>query len=317
MSKTSFISLTASLVLAITFTLSCSGNDGDDDDPGGDLPPLVPSSSSLPAPSSSSYSSSIPSSSYYVSLYGISDAATCQYMDEMLLGVTEDDWEAKGFSFADMKGAWDQYRVSGTGAMLFSQGGYTEDVLRAKMTQGALTPSELNDYMRGLNQRGNVLSIHFPSEIVAFYNGNNSFCYAVLYVENETPAPSSSSLPTPSSSSYSSIPSSSSIVIPTQYYVMIMGNLLNNSYCQFPSEYLRIVYPLTNELLEVANTCLINSESYTNLTSTQVATYLSNYNLSTYASDFNRRIAESPLNAALLVYTNTNNYLRLLIVGYQ
>ena len=122
----------------------------------------------------------------------------------------------------------------------------------------------------------------------------------------------------PSSSSVVITPSSSSsIVLPTQYYVMIMGNLLNNSYCQFPSNLLGVVMPLTNELSEMANTCLINSERYTNLTSTQVATHLSNNNLSTYAFDFDRRIAESPLNAALLVYTNTNNYLRLLIVGYQ
>jgi len=120
-----------------------------------------------------------------------------------------------------------------------------------------------------------------------------------------------------SSSATNFIPSSSSAVISTQYYVMIMGNLLNNSYCQFPSNLLGVVMPLTNELSEMANTCLINSESYTNLTSTQVATHLNNNNLSTYVLDFDRRIAESPLNAALLVYTNVNNYLRLLIVGYQ
>jgi hypothetical protein len=69
--------------------------------------------------------------------------------------------------------------------MLSSQGGYTEDVLRAKITQGGLTPSELNAYMRGLNQRGNQLTILLPSEIVAFYISNNSSCYAVLYVEKE------------------------------------------------------------------------------------------------------------------------------------
>ena len=142
--------------------------------------------------------------------------------------------------------------------------------------------------------------------------------------------PSSSSVvvtPTSSSSATDFIPSSSSVVvtptssssavIPTQYYVMVMGNLLNNSYCQFPSNFLGVVMPLTNELSEMANTCLVNSEKYTNLTSTQVATYLSNNNLSTYALDFDRRIAASPLNAAMLVYTNTNNYLRLLIIGYQ
>jgi len=218
MKKAKMLSLTAGLVLAITFTLSCSspddGGGGDPqsynyciyneaqmcvagpykDCPGGGIPGNScpygddPSSSSLPAPSSSSYSSSIPSSSYYTSLYGISDVATCQYLDAMLLGggsMTEDDWEGKGYSFADVKGAWDQYRLSGTGVMLSSQGGYTEDVLRAKITQGGLTPSELNAYMRGLNQRGNQLTILLPSEIVAFYNSNNSSCYAVLYVEKE------------------------------------------------------------------------------------------------------------------------------------
>jgi hypothetical protein len=120
-----------------------------------------------------------------------------------------------------------------------------------------------------------------------------------------------------SSSSSTFIPYSSSVVIPTQYYAIVMGNILNNSYCAYPSNWLGIVSPLTNELLEMTNVCLINSERYTNLTSAQVATYLSSNNLSMYTYDFDRKIAESPLNAALLVYTNTNNYLRLLIVGYQ
>jgi hypothetical protein len=35
-----------------------------------------------------------------------------------------------------------------------------------------------------------------------------------------------------------------------------------------------------------------------------------------YAFDFDRRIAESSLDAAILVYTNVNNYLRLLVIGY-
>ena len=135
---------------------------------------------------------------------------------------------------------------------------------------------------------------------------------------DKLPSSSSATDFIPSSSSVVVTPtSSSSAVIPTQYYVMVMGNLLNNSYCQFPSNFLGVVMPLTNELSEMANTCLVNSEKYTNLTSTQVATYLSNNNLSTYALDFDRRIAASPLNAAMLVYTNTNNYLRLLIIGYQ
>jgi hypothetical protein len=160
MNKIKMFSLTACFMLAMAFTLSCSSGGGGDDN------------------------------TYYISLYGISEVTTCQYLDEMLLGLgggsmTEDDWEGKGYFFADVKGAWDQYRLSGTGVMLSSQGGYTEDVLRAKMTQGGLTTSELNAYMRGLNQRGNNLTMLLPSEIVAFYNSNNSSCYAVLYVEKE------------------------------------------------------------------------------------------------------------------------------------
>jgi len=167
MNKIKMFALTACFMLAMAFTLSCSsGGGGDDEAP-------------LPSPRANTY---------YISLYGISEVTTCQYLDEMLLGLgggTEDDWEGKGYSFADVKDVWTQYRLSGTGVMLSSQGGYTEDVLRAKMTQGGLTPSELNAYMRGLNQRGNNLTMLLPSEIVAFYNSNNSSCYAVLYVEKE------------------------------------------------------------------------------------------------------------------------------------
>jgi len=109
---------------------------------------------------SCSDNSSSKNSSYYISVYGISDGATCQYLDEILprdTEATEDDWEGKGYSFADVKGIWDQYRLSGTGVMLSNQVGYTDDVLRTEMTRNGATSPEINGFMRGLNLRGNVV----------------------------------------------------------------------------------------------------------------------------------------------------------------
>jgi hypothetical protein len=103
MSKIKFITLVATFGLAMAFTLSCSsGGGGDDDD-----------------------TQSASSNSYYVSSYGISDGVTCQYLDELILGnsgnMTEDDFEGKGYSFADVKGIWDTYRLDLFGKSYYIQ----------------------------------------------------------------------------------------------------------------------------------------------------------------------------------------------------
>jgi hypothetical protein len=235
-------------------------------------------------------------------------------MDEMLLGggtMTEDDWEGKGFSFADVKGVWDQYRVSGTGAMLSSQGGYTEDVLRTKITQGGLTPSELNAYMRGLNQRGNNLTILLPSEIVAFYNGNNSSCYAVLYVENEVSAPSSSSLQTPSSSSKAIVPTE------TQYAAEI-GTVCVGFANSLPTQPIDDTYMVsngTNAYLNMYQMCGDRAEYQVKGNSTQVTSWLNQFNISTVIfNSINQELFVKGNSAYLGFYAARDGYLRYLYV---
>jgi len=158
--KTKRFLLTAGLVLATAFTLSCSSDDSNNDD-----------------------------GTYYAASYGINNAAECERMNAMLVGnnsiMTESDWEGVGYSFADVKGIWDYYRVSNLGKLLSTSSGLTEDEVRNKILSyqdlQLLTPQELNAYFRGLNNRGNQLTILFADE----FSASPDVCFVILYVEKE------------------------------------------------------------------------------------------------------------------------------------
>jgi len=126
-----------------------------------------------------------------------------------------------------------------------------------------------------------------------------------------------SSCPSSSSSKNNVISSSSSVVVGTQYYDVVLGNWstscpnLNNY-----SALQNIVKPL-DDFITTIRTCLINRETYNRNTNTQVANFLVTNGLSKYANDFDLEIAASPYNAAFLIYINTSNYYRVLIIGYS
>jgi hypothetical protein len=126
----------------------------------------------------------------------------------------------------------------------------------------------------------------------------------------QNPSSSSAYIPPP--------PSSSSIVVQTQYYDVVLGNWSTS--CPSLNDYpalQNIVISATDDNKNFIQTCLINSESYRQNTSSQVSNFLATNGLSGYANDFNLRIAASPYNAAFLIYTNTSNYFRVLIIGYS
>jgi len=121
---------------------------------------------------------------------------------------------------------------------------------------------------------------------------------------------SSSSIPSSSSSSIS-------IVIGSQYYDVILGGWSVS--CPSLSDYpdlINVVMPLDDTWMSLFQTCLINTESYVGNTGSQVSNFLATNGLSGFANAFNSRIAESTYGAASLIYVNTSNYYRVLIIGY-
>jgi len=146
MTKTRGFLLAAAIVAMALLTLSCS--DSNDDH-----------------------------STFYLATYGINNSQVCSEIDEMLIGNSNnmDDMEGVGLSFTDVKNSWTYYRSSFFGSFLGDQYGVTEDDLRNHF---GLPPSEFNTYMRGLNQRGNQLTVHFSL--------NPTYCYVIAYVEKET-----------------------------------------------------------------------------------------------------------------------------------
>jgi len=132
------------------------------------------------------------------------------------------------------------------------------------------------------------------------------------------PPPSSSSVAPPPPSSSSRPSSSSSVVVKTQYYDVVLGNWSTS--CPDLNNYTALqntVISLTDTFITTLQNCLINSETYERNTSTQVANFLATNGLSKYANDFDLKIAASPYDAAYLIYTNVNNYFRVLIIGYS
>jgi len=101
----------------------------------------------------------------------------------------------------------------------------------------------------------------------------------------------------------------------TQYYKVVLGNWSTS--CPNLNNYPNLqnnVIPATDDNTFVLS-CLINSEVYERNTSSQVSDFLATNGLSRYTNDFNLRIAASPYNIAFLIYTNTSNYFRVLIIS--
>ncbi len=150
--------LFAVVFAAMAFTLSCSSENGDEH-------------------------------TYYAASYGINNVAECERMNAMLIGnnsiMTESDWEGVGYSFTDVKGVWDSYRVSNLGRLLSTSSKLTEGEVRNKILSyqdlQLLTPQELNAYFRGLNNRGNQLTVLFSDE----FSASPDVCFVILYVEKE------------------------------------------------------------------------------------------------------------------------------------
>jgi hypothetical protein len=136
---------------------------------------------------------------------------------------------------------------------------------------------------------------------------------------NQEPSSSSAYSPPPSSSSsVVVISSSSSVVVGTQYYDVTLGNwsISCPNLDDYP-ELLNKVISITDDSRNFMQTCLINPEYYTGNTGSQVANFLATNGLSGYANEFDSRIAVSSYNAAYLIYVNTNNYYRVLIISYS
>jgi len=134
--------------------------------------------------------------------------------------------------------------------------------------------------------------------------------------DNSYAGKSSSNTVILSSSSITSS-SSSSIVIGSQYYDVILGGWSTS--CPNLNDYsdlINVVMPLDDTWMNLVQTCLINTEYYLGNTSSQVLNFLSTNGLSGFANAFNSRIAESKYGAASLIYVNTSNYYRVLIIGY-
>jgi hypothetical protein len=138
----------------------------------------------------------------------------------------------------------------------------------------------------------------------------------------QNPSSSSAYIPPPPPSSSSVYvpppPSSSSIVVQTQYYDVVLGNWSTScpNLNDYP-EWRNNVIAIDASNITTMQSCLINSESYRQKTSSEVSNFLATNGLSGYANDFNLRIAASSYNAAFLIYTNTSNYFRVLIIGYS
>jgi len=129
-----------------------------------------------------------------------------------------------------------------------------------------------------------------------------------------SPKPSSSSAYTPPPP----LSSSSSVVVGTQYYDAILG--FWSASCPSLNDYpelLNNVTSITDNSRSFMQTCLIEPEYYTQNTGSQIADFLATNGLSGYANEFDSRIAASSYKSAYLIYTNTNNYFRILIIGYS
>jgi hypothetical protein len=120
-----------------------------------------------------------------------------------------------------------------------------------------------------------------------------------------------------SSTTYNAISSSSSVVVETQYYDIVLGNWSTScpSLNDYP-ELVNSVMPIDN-FTNTIQTCLINPEYYNRSTSSQVTNFLATNGLSSYANEFNLRIAASIYDTAFLIYINTKDYYRVLIIGYS
>jgi hypothetical protein len=162
-SKFAFV---AALGLALTFTFSCSSSGGNDDDPS-------------PSPPKANM--------YFQSSLGLSNSGICDYLDEVLAssgGSVQDDdaLEARELTF-DMvrKDYLDIKSLLGNGVSAIENSNHIpESELRQQLSVSAgLTPTQLDAFMRGLNNRGNNSYIGFPAD------GYKMYCYIYVYIEKE------------------------------------------------------------------------------------------------------------------------------------
>jgi hypothetical protein len=145
-------------------------------------------------------------------------------------------------------------------------------------------------------------------------------CFAGPYIVCPGGGIPSNNCPYISSSSITNntISSSSSVVVEIQYYDVMLGNWSTS--CPDLNDYPELrdyVKSATDDNRNMVRTCLINYEYYPRNTSIQVANFLETNGLSKYASEFDLKIAASPYNVAFLIYTNTSNYFRVLMIGYS
>jgi hypothetical protein len=125
------------------------------------------------------------------------------------------------------------------------------------------------------------------------------------------PSSSSAYIPPPLSSS-------SSTVVGTQYYDVTLGYW--SASCPSLNDYpglVNNVISINDDSRSFMQTCLIEPEYYRQNTGSQVANFLATNGLSGYANEFDSRIAASSYNAAYLIYINTSNYFRILIINYS
>jgi len=104
---------------------------------------------------------------------------------------------------------------------------------------------------------------------------------------------------------------------PTLLYDMVMGGW--STTCPNLNQYpalINYVTPLKDDWLNIIRTCIVGGQTYSNIHAEDVAQFLITNNLNKYLSDFDDQMAASPYREAYLIYVNTSNYYRVLLIGY-
>jgi hypothetical protein len=278
MNKIKFILLTAGLMLATTFTLSCSSDDGGGGSPSGGEDSSVSSSSDGGEDSNVSSSSN-----------GGDDLESYKYC-----------------VFLEIEKCLDgPFSTCPQGGTLSNSCPYQQ-----------ISSSSTMDNTISSSSSAVVESYKYCVflETEKCLDGPFSACSQGGTLSNSCPYQQISS----SSTMDNTISSSSSVVVERQYYDVTLGYWSNS--CPDLNDYPELrnyVTPITDSNKNTILTCLTSPEYYTRNTSIQVVNFLETNGLSKYASEFDLRIAASPYDTAFLIYTNTSNYFRVLIIGYS